>query len=369
MTLRLVNEPLMDHPTPRQAIRLHREKSLVLSDQGDLRIGPIRAIPDVLTEMGVRPAEVFAVAGVDLALFRDPDSRVPFEAIGRLLQAGVAATRCDHFGLLVGERFELTGLGPIGRLMRNETSVGDALRSLVLHLHLQDRGASPVLLAPDRRSVMLGYSIYRHGVPASAQVYDAAVAIGYKILRELCGLSWKLLRVQFAHGRPAEVTPYRRLFGTGVFFDADVSGLVFDAAWLEKTIEGADPARREDLTAALHEAEAVSQMSFSERVRITLHQLILSGAATSGNVARLFGVDERTIRRHLHSEGSNLRALISEARFELAQQLLRNTGLSIAEIAAALQYADSKAFSRAFRSWAEMSPTQWRAQAAACRET
>jgi len=357
----------MDHPTSTHLARSPLRPPLVLSDPGDLRIGPIRAIPDVLAEKKVTPGGVFAEAGVNLALFEDPDSRVPFEAIGRLFHACVAATRCDHFGLLVGQRFDLGGLGAIGQLMRNETSVGDALRSLVLHLHLQDRGASPLLLAPDRGSVMLGYSIYRHGVPATAQVYDAAVAIGYQILCELCGPSWKPQRVQFSHGPPQDVAPFLRLFGAEVWFDADVSGLVIDASWLARRVEGADPARREVLTAALREAEAVSRMSFAERIRITLHQLILSGAATSGNVARLFGVDERTIRRYLRSEGTNLRALISEARFELARQLLLNTGLSIAEIAAALQYSDPKAFTRAFRTWAQTSPTLWRAQAAVQR--
>ncbi len=346
----------------------HLEKSLVLSDPGDLRIGPIRAIPDVLTEMGVGPAGVFAEAGVDLALFRDPDSRVPFEAIGRLFDVCETATGCDHFGLLVGERFKLEGLGAIGHLMRNEFSLGGALRSLVLHLHLQDRGASPLLLAPDRSSVMLGYSIYRHGVPATAQVYDAAVAIGYRILRELGGPSWKPLRVQLSHGPPKDVAPFGRLFGAEVWFDADVSGIVFATSWLGRRMEGADPARREIYIAALQEAEAVSRMGFSERVRITLHQLILSGAATAGNVARLFAVNERTIRRYLHNEGTNLRRLVSEARFELAQQLLRNTALSIAEIATALQYADPKAFTRAFRTWARTSPTQWRAQFMTPRE-
>ena len=337
----------------------------MLSDPGDLRIGPIRAIPAVLTEMGLEPAGVFAEAGVDLALFSDPDSRAPFESVGRLFQACVAATNCDRFGLLVGERFDLADLGVIGHLIRNEASVGDALRSLVLHLHIHDRGASPLLLAPERNSVMFGYSIYRHETPAMAQVHDAAVAIGFKILRELCDPSWKPLCVQFSHGRPAEIAPYRRLFGAEVFFDADVSGLVLAASWLERPVEGAEPALRAALAASLREAEASGGMSFAERVRAVLHQLILSGTATADHVARLFAVDERTVRRRLRTEGTNLRRLINEARFELAQQLLVNTGLSIAEIATALQYADPKAFTRAFRSWARMSPTEWRAASTA----
>jgi len=357
----------MGESKPNRHSRRDRFRSLILSDPGDLRIGPVLAIPDILTELGVRPARVFAEAGVDLASFREPESRIPFEALGHLLQACVAATECHHFGLLVGERFDLRGLGAIGHLMRNEASVGDALRSLVLHLHIHDRGASPVLLFADRNSVILGYSIYRHGTPAMAQVYDAALAIGFKILHELCGPSWKPLRVQFSYAQPLDTSSYSRFFGSDIWFGADFSGLVFAASWLQRPIEGADPALRDVLAASIREAEASGEMSFADRVRVVLHQLILSGTANSGHVARLFAIHERTLRRRLRAEGTNLRHLVNEARFELAEQLLENTGLSIAEIAAALQYTDPNAFSRAFRSWAQVSPTQWRATAARSR--
>jgi hypothetical protein len=88
---------------------------------------------------------------------------------------GTDGHRC--FGLLAGARFDLGGLGPIGRLMRNEATVGDALRSLVLHLHLHDRGATLLLLAPEPGSALLGYSIYNHDMPAIGQAYDAVVAM------------------------------------------------------------------------------------------------------------------------------------------------------------------------------------------------
>jgi AraC-like DNA-binding protein len=358
----------MEDSKPVQQKQHAPSKSLILSGPGDLRIGPVLAIPDVLTDMGVQPARVFAEAGVDPALFHDPESRIPFEALGHLFQACVAATDCAHFGLLVGARFDLKRLGAIGHLMRNEASVGEALRSLVLHLHIHDRGASPVLLGADRGSVILGYSIYRHGTPATGQVYDAAIAIGFKILRELCGPSWKPFRVQCSYARPADTRPYGRLFGSDVWFEADVSGLVFATSWLELPIEGADPTLRDALAASIRKAEAVAGMSFAERVRVILHQLILSGTASSDHVAHLFAIHERTLRRRLRAEGTNLRRLINEARFELAEQLLENSGLSIAEVATALQYDDPNAFSRAFRSWAQVTPTQWRAQVGLPRE-
>jgi hypothetical protein len=128
----------------------------------------------------------FARAGVDLRLFHDPDNRLLLESVGRLLETCAALTGCDHFGLLVGE------------LMRHSATVGDALRVLLRHLHLQDRGAAPLLLAPDRFSVILGYSVLRHGVPGTNHILDAAIAIAFKILRALCGPAYTPLQVEFA---------------------------------------------------------------------------------------------------------------------------------------------------------------------------
>jgi len=39
------------------------------SQAGDIRIAPIIGIPDLLTELGVRPGRAFAKAGVDLRSF------------------------------------------------------------------------------------------------------------------------------------------------------------------------------------------------------------------------------------------------------------------------------------------------------------
>lgn len=338
-------------------------RSLVVSDPGDVRIGPVLAIPDALVESGANPRRVFAEAGVDIDLFRNPDSRIGFEDLGRLFGSCVDATENDAFGLLVGKRFGLTALGPIGQLMRNSPTVGEALRSLLLHLHLHDRGAAPVLLAPEASSVILGYSIYRHATPAATQIYAAAIAIGFKTLRELCGPLWKPSRVQFSHARPVNITPYTRMFGSEVWFEADVSGIVFASSWLHRPIPGADSALFAAIEATVRDAEASGPTAFPDQVQGVLHQMVLSGSATSAAVAHLFGVPERTLRRRLREAGKSLRTLVCEARFELACQLLQNTSLSIAEIAGALQYNDANAFSRAFSNWARVSPTRWRENA------
>lgn len=326
-----------------------------------MRVGPILGIPAVLSDLGVSPQRALTQAGIDPQLFDDPENRIGLEALGLLFENCVALIGCAHFGLLVGERFELQGLGPLGSLLRNSATVGDAIGSLVLHLHLHDRGAAPMLLAPDLSCVMLGYSVCRHGTPALTQIQDAA--IGYGILAELCGPAWKPLRVQFAHARPSNIAAYQRLFRSDVSFEAEVSGLVFASSSLKIPINGADAARHEFLVAAIRGAEDQGPMHFAELVERMLPQMVLSGMASGKAVASLLAVHERTLRRRLEAEGKNLQQLINQVRFELAKQLLENTALSVAAIATALSYSDANAFSWAFRTWATLSPTQWRAKA------
>ncbi len=343
---------------------MHRPPSQLLSPgasmTGDVRIGPVMAIPALLTEFGVTPRRAFALAEVKLRLFRNPDSRIPFQALARLLSACATLTECDHFGLLVGERFRLESLGVVGELMRNSATVGEALRALLLYLHLYDRGAVPVLVEIEPSNLLLGYAAYGQAAPLTAQVYDAAVAIGFRALQELCGPAWKPLRTQFSHLRPRSTTAYRRLFRSKLGFDAEACGVVFAATCLEQPIAGSDPALRGLLTRVIEDAEENSGMSFAEQVECALPQLSLNGTTSARDVARLFGIHDRTLRKRLRSEGTNLQTLVDRTRFGIARQLIGETGLSISEIARALRYSDPNVFSRAFRNWAGMSPREWR---------
>jgi AraC-like DNA-binding protein len=336
-------------------------RALFASRAGDVRIGPILAIPAVLAERGVKPEQAFSRAGVDLRLFQDPDNRVSLEAVGRLLDACAKLTGCDHFGLLVGERFDLNGFGPIGELMRHSATVGDALRALLRHLHLHDRGAAPLLLSADRSTTTLGYSVLRHGVPGANHIHDAAIAIAYKILRELGGPGFAALQVKFSYSCPQSAAAHTRLFRCDLAFDADLSGVVINAASLARPLEGSDAMLRNQLEMAIREAEDSGPMTFGERLEGALPQLVLSGDATAEAICRQFAISERTLRRRLAAENKNLQQFVNQTKYELARQLLSNTNLSVSNIAAALHYADPNVFSRAFRNWAGASPRQWRA--------
>jgi AraC-like DNA-binding protein len=262
--------------------------------------------------------------------------------------------------MMAGLRFSLQGLGPIGELMQHSTTLGDALRSLVLHLHLHDLGAAPVLLSVDERTTLLGYSVYRFGTQALDLVYDTSTGIIFRVLESLCGPDFRARAIQVSARGESRSAFYKQHFGCPVRFDSGVSGVVFSSSWLERPIAGADPVKRSALQNRLAEAEAHSAMTFGQRAETVLRQLLLCGSATAPAIAALFGISERSMRRRLAAEGNSLRELLNRGRFELACQMLDYTELEVGDIASMLQYRDANAFSRAFRSMAGCTATQWR---------
>lgn len=360
--MRVKQVKMRQNPTPGPDARW---LSPAVSAVGEARVGPLIELPRVLEELGLSPRRVLRQAGVAPGLFSNPENRIPYEALGELLSTCASLSGRGDFGLLAGSRFSLANFGTLGDLMRNAGTVGEALRALILHLHFYDRTAVPVMFRVGSARVLLGYSPQHAAMPGAGQLQDAAITVAYRMMRELCGAGWQPEFVQFSHHRPDSIAGYRRVFGPGVRFNADLSGLSFSSASLEHPVAGADPALYTLLTHTLRDAKAGGLMSVAEEVRCVLLQLLPGGTAATASVARMFGISERTLRQKLQDEGVKMQQLLAETRFELARHLLHNTQLPMADIAAALCYADAAVFSRAFHSWAGISPRQWRYQSQA----
>lgn len=328
---------------------------------GTIRIGGGAAIPALLREFGVDPYSVLAEAGVAATLFDDPDNMIPFATLGRLVSACVAKTGCEHFGLLVGQRNGTATLGLVGYLMQNSPDVESALRTVVRHLHLHDRGAVPIL-ATQGGTALLGYAIYEPEVEAAEQITDGAIATAFNLLRRLCGPKWRPAEVSFTHRKPKDIGPFRRFFDVPLRFDAEQSAVAFSENWLKQPIPGADPELRRLLQKQVDEMEARYCGDFPHQVRRALRTAVLTRRAGADEVASLFSMHHRTLNRRLQGYGISFQQLADETRYEIARQMLGDSEAALGDVAIALGYAGASAFTRAFRRWSGTTPAHWRAQ-------
>ena len=318
-------------------------------------------MPAVLESLGADSARIFAAEKVDPALFDDPENPISLAAIGRLVDRSVEATGCQHFGLLVGQQGGLHSFGLVGVFARYSPDLQTALGRLETYQHLY-HGGQILSLEASRDVATLSYAIVQPGVKATDQIEDGALAIFFNVMRNLCGSNWLPLEVRFAHRRPSNTRPFVQAFQTSLQFDAEQSALVFSANWLRRRLPVADGDLQRLLAQRIESLEASHGDEFPEQVRNVLRSGLLTGHSSADQVAALFSMHRRTLTRRLAAHGTSFTDLAEEGRFEFAQRMLGSTDLDIAGIAAALDYADASAFTRAFRRWSGTTPAVWRAK-------
>ena len=335
------------------------QKSVVA--EGKIRIGPLIAIPQLLREQGIDPEGVISEAGLELLLFDDPENVVSFASAGRLLKVCAERSRCPYFGLLAGQRTGLSSLGLVGLLARHSPTVGAALRSLVLYLHVHERGAVPALTVEHGLAV-ISYSIYQQGVEGITQIQDMAMAVTFNILQGLCGPAWRPTELLFSHHLPDRLGPYRQFFKVPLRFDMEQTAVVFPAHWLERPVVNADPWVRRIVEQHIAALEKLSAHDLASQIRRVLRVLLLTHSSSARQVAAFFSLHPRTLNRRLQAQGTTFQKLVDEGRYAIARHLLENTRMSMGQISAVLDYSDASAFTRAFRRWAGVAPMTWRSE-------
>jgi AraC-like DNA-binding protein len=326
---------------------------------GMVRAAPLQHLPGLLSESGLTIEPLLDEAGLPRNVLSHPENTLPVAAVARLLVLCAEHSQCPHFGLVAGGRVTPASLGLIGMLLLNSPTVGQALRGLVLNLHLNGHAVVPSLVVRDGVAVLSLAPFGSYGL-ADRQVTDFTIAVACNLMRALCGRRWAPSEVQLAHRKPDDQRPYREFFKAPLRFSSDRTALAFPESWIGHRVQGADPQTCKTIQHGI--AAILSQQDFSlpDKVRRALLALTIQGEISVDGVSAMLGMHRRTLNRRLAKHGTTIARLVGEARAQLARQLLADTTLPMIDIALALNYADASAFTRAFRSWTGLTPSDWR---------
>ena len=103
--------------------------------------------------------------------------------------------------------------------------------------------------------------------------------------------------------------------------------------------------------------------SLSARIYQLLEPKLNQGEVVPGSVelAKELSMSEQTLRRKLTAEGTSYQQIKDNLRNDLANRLLRDRSITIAEIAKQLGFSEPRAFTRAYKQWMDMTPREYRA--------
>lgn len=343
--------------TPQNELRL---------TQNVQRVGFLALIPALLRRFGVDPAEILAAAGLGSAALDNPESTIPYRAMGNVATLCAEKSGCPHFGLELGARVRTTSLGIVGELMRSAPTLGIALMDFTSHQHRHAHGGVAYLLT-NKHEAFFGYAVYQPNVPGNNLICDGAALAAFNLVRELADTpgadgQGTVVEVLFARSEPEDLTHWRRLFGVKLRFDADQTAVVLHRSSLDKPLASADAVLRGILEKRVQSLWYAGELDTLTRLSRMLRIAVLSGRISANEIAAQLGMSRRTLHRRLEDQGFRFQELVDQTRGEFARQLLTNTALSVGKIGMIVGYSDPSVFTRAFVRWAGSTPSEWRAK-------
>ena len=309
---------------------------------------------------------ILARAGLEPAILDDIDGRVPASIVRALWEELPAACGNDWFGLDLAASVPDAALGVVAYLVVHAPTLGQGFVASVRHARLLQDVAACFVERADEGGLRFVQKPSAGGPVPPRHAVEFAFARAVLMARRSTGVEVTPRLVRFAFARPTCIDRYAALFGPCVLFDGTRNELELDASTLALPQRDADPWLRGVVEARAHALlERLAPTSpFVGRVVGAVGLALQRGAADLASVARALDVSARLLQRRLAAEGLIFRAVVDDARRELAKQYLADRDQSLANIALLLGFSEQAAFQRAFVRWTGVTPGRYRRDAA-----
>lgn len=314
---------------------------------------------ELVEELGGDAGAIFKDAGFDETVLAHPDRYIaprPFQAA---LNLAAGRLKRPDFGLLLGERTDLSVLGPLYIAQMHAENGRDAMELAVRYLHTQTQVVS-LFVAPVPGGTYDMITIRhasRGGAAWLAQNMERNAVVLHRILRESIGRAYWPAEVLFAHKRLSPISTYQRVFGIAADFAREQTGIVLERQMLDSARPGRNPQLRSMAEAFLRTLGPPAKPSFAAETANMIRILLRSSDCSAAETARALGMHERTLQRRLQAEDTTFDQIKDDVRREIAEGLLADANLPITQVAYMLCYANSSAFTRACRRWFGKTPS------------
>lgn len=315
----------------------------------------------IAEERGHSPAALLARASIDVPAEQLFETGLSFGEHVNLMAVVGALLDDPRLGVEVGWRLPPTALGSVGYAVLSSATLGGALEVLQRYWRLVGRATT---ISVDTHG-QIGRVEVQLRLPVDAKrralVSEVTLVSMYRGVVALAPAAAGAVEVWFDFPEPAHAAYVRERLGQ-VRYGMPTSQFRFPVALLQTPLAMSNPV---GLEAALkwcereEKARGMADEGLVPRLTAAL-QRGADGYPTLEQMAKRMGMAPRTMRRHLRQEGTGFATLLDQARRREALRLVENPSLALSGIAEQLGYEDPANFTRAFRRWTGVTPTQHR---------
>jgi AraC-like DNA-binding protein len=316
-----------------------------------------------LESYGIDPKTVFERAAVDPAKLDVAGARYGRAEMRRLWQLAAEATNDPCFGLTAGEHWHPSVFHGLGYAWLASETLYDAFNRLVRYFAVLTGGAL-VSFGAGREGCRLELrrSVEVEDWPPA--ILDAFFSTVISMCRASYGDSFRPLFMEMERDKPPCHPRFQSFFRCEVAFGAQRNTLVMDHSELMMPL----PTANTELALASEKIISDYLSRFKrgdlvDRARARLMEQLPAGTPTHESLAEALNLSVRTLQRRLRDRNTSFTKILEQTRRELARDYMDQGSMSNKEIAYLLGFSEPSNFSRAFKRWTGLSPSEFRASA------
>jgi AraC-like DNA-binding protein len=316
-----------------------------------------------LRDAGIELAPLLKKARLTAQQIDEPGARLTVQSQIRFVDLAADSLGDQLLGLHLAQELDLREIGLLYYVMASSETIGEAIRRVVRYGRTANEGIVLKYLDDDDAAIVYSYvGVARHSDRHQMEFW---VTTTVRIIRRLSGQQVVPTRVGLAHHRHEDCSEINTYLGTAVAFGSDVDELAFSRGVRDMPVVSADSYLNKLLTGYCEEAlgrRAPFGRVVPSDIENAISSLLPHGAAHVDEVARRLGMSRRTLARRLAAEGLTFSQVLNRLRADLAQRHIRDSDLSISQIAWLLGYQEVSALTHAFKRWTGKTPREMRAR-------
>lgn len=305
---------------------------------------------------GAGPA-VLTQAKLSREDLEDRDHRIPLSRYLALVGAARRACRDQAFALHFGAAVDSAEYSVVPLIGGTSATVAAGLAEMNHYARLMvDASAAEerFRFARDRTGTWIVDTLL--GYPDVTESTFARFAAGGRRFAR----GGVILEVEVAHPRPRYAEEYVRVLGAPVRFRAGRNALRINPAILDEPVAPQAGYARDVFLARAN--RLLQELPVTTRSEVEKHigRAPELSAVSMSRVASAMHVTRQTLFRRLRDEGTTFESVRDEWRRTMAMHHLSTSGMTVSEAAHLVGFSDASAFSRAFKRWMGMAPSEYR---------
>ncbi len=325
-----------------------------------IRANVIKGFANFLEESGSSAEHLLIKTKLPASALHTPEALLPFKQVAEFYAEAASKEGNEHCGLLVGQRTQIANLGVYGRLLCQSLTLHDAINKGIYmvptytsaeQFWLEEHG--------DQIWICRNFVDGLHRGLHHADHFSMMVMIN--LIRMAAGAQWQPIEIHLETQPIKGLENFEPLSRAKIVFEQQASAVVFPRSFLSLPLgrwsEHRDWQQYKDYEFLHSSAPATN---FSGSVRQIIATLLREQKTDIQVIADLVGMSVRTFQRQLHDLDLTYSRLVEQVRFEQSLKMLHHSEIKLTDLAFELGYKDAANFTRAFKRWTGVSPSEFR---------